>query len=56
MVRGKSQHFVHNYQNIMIMKELQKKIGEIYLGEKTISTDHFFILENIRINLSDGCK
>ena len=27
----KSQHFVHNYQKIMIIKELQKLIGEIYL-------------------------
>ena len=35
----------------MIMKELQKKIGEIYLGGgKTISTDLLFILANIRIN------
>ena len=33
------------------MKELQEKIGEIYLGGKeTISTDIFFILANIRIN------
>ena len=35
----------------MVMKELQKKIGEIYLGGgKTISTDELFIFENIRIN------
>ena len=33
------------------MKELQKKFGEIYLGGKrTISTDMFFILSNVRIN------
>ena len=32
----------------MIMKELQKFFGEIYLGEKN-STDRFFILANIRI-------
>ena len=33
------------------MKELQKKFGEIYLGgKKTISTDMFFILENIMTN------
>ena len=39
------------------MKELQKRFGEIYLGgKKTISTDNLFILGNIRINLSDGCK
>ena len=28
----KNQHFAHNYKNIMIMKEIQKKIGEMYLG------------------------
>ena len=28
------------------MKEPQNVFGEIYLGEKTISTDIFFILEN----------
>ena len=32
------------------MKELQKCFGEIYSGEKSISTDVFFILENPRIN------
>ena len=32
------------------MKELQKYFGEIYLGEKTISTGDLFILTNIRIN------
>ena len=51
MVSKKSQHFVHNFQKIMIMKELQKCFGEIYSGgKKTISTDHFFILENLRIH------
>ena len=51
MVFKKSQYFVHNYQNIMIMKELMKNIGEIYLGEKNkFSTDIFCILENIGIN------
>ena len=35
----------------MIFRELQKKIGEIYLGaKKTISTDMFFIVENIKTN------
>ena len=35
----------------MIMMELQKSFGEIYLGKEIIiSTDHFFILENLRIN------
>ena len=46
---GKRQHFVHNFQKIMIMMELQKCFGEIYLGEKN-PTDHLFILENIMIN------
>ena len=47
----KSQHFAHNLQNTMIMKELKKCFGDIYLeGEQTISTNHFFILENLRIN------
>ena len=52
MLNGlKKSHFDHNFQKIMIMKEFQKKIGEIYLGGgKIISTDMFFILENIRIN------
>ena len=34
----------------MIMKELQKIFGEIWFGKKSISTDVFFILENLRIN------
>ena len=29
-----SQHFVHNFQKIMIFRELQKCFGGIYLGEK----------------------
>ena len=32
------------------MKELQKSFGDIFLGGKTISTDHLFILENLKIN------
>ena len=32
------------------MKELWKCFGEMYLGEKTISNELIFILENIRIN------
>ena len=36
-LKRESQHFVHNFQNIMILRELQKKLGEIYLGgEKNI--------------------
>ena len=46
----KSQHFFHNFQKIIIMKELQKIFGEIYLGGKCFSTDMFLILTNIRIN------
>ena len=34
----------------MILRELQKKFGEIYFGGKKISTDMFFILENITAN------
>ena len=34
----------------MIMRELQKFYGEIYLGEKINSTNMFFILENIMTN------
>ena len=35
----------------MIMKESHNKFGEIHLGgKKTISTDVFFILENITTN------
>ena len=44
-LKKESQDFVHHLKNIMIIKELQKKIGEIYLkGKKTISTDLFFVL------------
>ena len=50
-LKRESQHFVHNFQNIIIFRELQKKIGEIYLGrKKTISTDMFFIVVNITTN------
>ena len=44
----KGPHFIHLFQKIMIFRELQKNFGEIYLGgKKTISTDMFFIVENI---------
>ena len=33
-LKRESQHFVHNFQKIMIFRELQKCFGEIYLGEK----------------------
>ena len=46
-----SQYFVHNFQKIMIFRELHKCFGTIYLGEKkTISTDMFFILAIITTN------
>ena len=45
----KKQPFVHYYQKIMIVKEVQKRFGEIYLGKKAIAMDVFFIMENIRI-------
>ena len=44
-----SQHFVHISQKIMIFREFQKCFGGIYL-EKKISTDIFFMLENITTN------
>ena len=34
----------------MILREFQKKIGEIYLGGEKISTDMFFILAHITTN------
>ena len=42
----------------MIFRELQKKFGEIYLGEKkTTSTDMFFIVANITTNCQmDGSE
>ena len=50
-LKRESQHFVHNFQKIVILRELQIKFGEIYLGrKKTISTDTFFILKNITTN------
>ena len=50
-MKRESQHFVHNFHKIMIFRELQKNFGEIYLGgKKTISTDMFFIVANIKIN------
>ena len=42
--------FVHHYKTIIILKELQNCLGEIYLGgKKTIATDVIFIITNIRI-------
>ena len=35
----------------MIVKELQKSFGEMYLGDKkTISSDELFIITNIKID------
>ena len=44
----------YHYHNIMIVKELQGKSGEMYLESKTFSSDNFFTVNNIRIYLSDG--
>ena len=50
-LKRESQYFVHNFQKIMILRELQKRFYEIYLGgEKTTSTDMSFILANITTN------
>ena len=50
-LKRESQDFVHKFQNIMILRELQKCFGEIYLGGKqTIYTDMFFIFSNITTN------
>ena len=47
-LKRESQHFGHNFQKIVVFRELQKRIGEIYLGgKKPISTDMFFIVANI---------
>ena len=48
-LKRESQDFVHKFQKIMILRELEKCFGEIYLGGKK-STDMFFILENITTN------
>ena len=39
-----SQHFVHNFQTIMIFRELQKKFGEIYLGGTRPYVSHNFAI------------
>ena len=45
------QHFFNHYQKVIIVKELQDKIGEIYFwGKKTIATGVLFIIANIRID------
>ena len=51
------QYFVHNFQYIIIFRELHNIFGEICLGgEKTISTDMFFILANITTNCQMGAS
>ena len=46
----KNKHFAYHDQNTMILKELQKTFGEMYLEVlKTISSDKLFIITNIRI-------
>ena len=56
-LKRESQHFAHNFQKIMIFRELQKCFGEIYLGgKKTISTDMFFIVANITTTCQMGAS
>ena len=41
---------VYHYQNILILKDIHKSFGAInFGGKKTIVTDNFFIVTNIRI-------
>ena len=49
-LKREGQYFVHNFQNIMVLRELQESFGDIYLGGGGGSTDMFFILENITTN------
>ena len=45
------ENFASHYQNILIVKELQKTFGEMYLdGKKTIVSYDFFVVTNIRID------
>ena len=54
-VQGKSQHFVHNFQKIMIMMDLQKYFGEIYLGGGKFYWS-FLYFGKYKDKLSDGCR
>ena len=36
-LKRESQHFLHNFQKITILRELHKSFGEIYLGGKKIN-------------------
>ena len=48
---GNDEQFVSHYQNILIVKEIQKTFGEMYLGgKKIIMCDYFFIVTNKRID------
>ena len=50
ILKKEGQDFVHNFQKIMIMKEVQKTFGEMYLGGGENSTDIFFIMANTTTN------
>ena len=54
-LKRESQDFLHNFQNIMIMRELQKNVGERYLGGEKI---YSYVLHFGKYNneFSDGCK
>ena len=50
-IDSNDEKFASHYQNILIVKELQKGFGEMYFGsKKTILSDNFFITTNTRIN------
>ena len=40
-----------NYQNAIILQDLKNIFGHMYIGgQKTLITDNFFIVTNIRVN------
>ena len=49
-------YFFYNYQKTMIMKELQKRFGDIYLGEKRQFLLMIYFFGKYKDKLSDGCK
>ena len=46
----KNKQISHYYQNIIILKELQKCFGNMYFGWGGTTTDELFIISNIRID------
>ena len=49
-------YFVHNYQEIMIRKELKNCFGEIYLGKKINFHSCIIYFGKSKDKLSDGCR